>query len=244
MDPYRQRNSPTCRLHIPGKNRLLILLEEAGEGEIVTRMERVTLKRRTPLASPHQPITHAYFPLSGVASLVLHLDDGPTLEIGTMGNEGMVGIPLLLGSDRSHNDTFVQIEGEFMRMNSLAFAEELGRSTHLARIGNRYVQAFFAVGGQSAACIRFHPIEQRLCRWILDTHDRVGSDVIPLTQEFLAMMLGVQRPSVSLAAGQLQEAGMIRYRHGVIEVLDRSALEATACGCYATVRSEFERLLC
>jgi CRP-like cAMP-binding protein len=111
-------------------------------------------------------------------------------------------------------------------------------------IGQRYVQAFFAQTAQSAACVRFHQIDQRLCRWILHSHDRVGKDVVPLTQEFLALMLGVQRPGVSLAAAQLQHAGLIKYRHGVIEVLDREAIEDSACGCYAAVCAEFERLLC
>src|SRR5215218_10413297 len=113
---------PLCNLHVTGKNRLPTMLEEVGEGEVLTRMERVTLERRTPLAGIDKAITHAYFPLTGVASLVVRLDDGPALEIGTMGNEGMVGIPLLLGADRSHTDAFVQIDGDFMRMNSLAFS--------------------------------------------------------------------------------------------------------------------------
>ena len=139
---------------------------------------------------------------------------------------------------------FVQVEGDFMRLNSVSFAAELRRSSSLVSIGQRYVQAFIALTAQSAACVRFHQIDQRLCRWILHSQDRVGGNVVSLTQEFLALMLGVQRPGVSLAAAQLQHAGLIKYRHGVIEVLDRAGIEESACDCYAAVCDQFERLLC
>jgi CRP-like cAMP-binding protein len=235
---------PANKLHVRGKNRLLTMLEKAGGGEVVSRMERVKLRRRTSLASPHQPITHAYFPLTGVASLSINLQDGAAVEIGTMGNEGMVGIPLLLGGDRSLSDAFVQVEGEFLRIDSLAFAGELRRGPHMAAIGRLYTQGFLELRGQSAACLRFHPVEQRLCRWILDAHDRMGNDTLLLTEDFLVLMLGVQRPIVSNAVAQLQEAGFVEYGHGVMDVLDRPGLEAAACVCYETVRDNFERLLC
>jgi Crp-like helix-turn-helix domain len=121
---------------------------------------------------------------------------------------------------------------------------KLRSDSPLAQITRRYVQAFFVQAAQSAACLRFHQIEQRLCRWILESHDRVGEAIVPLTQEFLALMLGVQRPGVTLAAAQLQKAGLITYRRGVIEVIDREGLEASSCECYAIVRTEYERLLC
>ena len=244
MAPTQPRRARPCDVHVPGKNRLLTMLEDAGEEELVSKMERVTLKPRAGLISPDKPITHVYFPLSGVGSLVVNTEEGPALEVATMGNEGMVGVPLLLGATSTHMTAFVQVEGDFMRLNSLSFAAELRRSSALASIGQRYVQAFIAQTAQSAACVRFHQIDQRLCRWILHSHDRVGADVVSLTQEFLALMLGVQRPGVSLAAAQLQHAGLIKYRHGVIEVLDRAGIEDAACDCYATVRDQFERLLC
>jgi CRP-like cAMP-binding protein len=244
MDQTFPRHTPVCNLHVRGQNRLLTMLEKAGQADVVNSMERVTLKQRASLVAAGKPITHAFFPLSGVASLVVNLEEGPGLEVGTMGNEGMVGIPLLLGANTTHTTAFVQVSGEFMRVNSVTFSAELRRNAHLAAIGQRYVQAFFSQAAQSAACVRFHQIEQRLCRWILHSHDRVGDDVISLTQEFLALMLGVQRPGVSLAAAQLQHAGLIRYRHGIIEVLDRAGIEASACECYGAVRQEYERLLC
>ena len=131
-----------------------------------------------------------------------------------------------------------------MRMTRVALERELLNNPGFAQVTRRYVQAFFAQAAQSAACVRFHRIEQRLCRWILESHDRVGDNTVALTQEFLAIMLGVQRPGVTLAAAQLQNAGYITYRHGVIEVIDRAGLEASSCECYAIVRREYERLLC
>jgi CRP-like cAMP-binding protein len=136
------------------------------------------------------------------------------------------------------------MEGEFMRITREALERELLSNSPFADITRCYVQAFFAQAAQSAACLRFHQIEQRLCRWILESHDRVGEDTVPLTQEFLAIMLGVHRPGVTLAAAQLQKAGYITYRRGVIEILDRDGLEASSCECYGVIRQEFERLLC
>jgi CRP-like cAMP-binding protein len=244
MVPTMPCRARPCDLHVPGKNRLLTMLADAGEEELVGKMERVSLKRRASLISPDKPITHVHFPLSGVASQVVNTKDGPALEVATIGNEGMVGVPILLGATSTHMTAFVQVEGDFLRLNSVAFAAELRRSSALVSIGQRYVQAFIALTAQSAACVRFHQIDQRLCRWILHSQDRVEGNVVALTQEFLALMLGVQRPGVSLAAAQLQHAGLIKYRHGMIEVLDRAGIEEGACDCYAAVRDQFERLLC
>lgn len=236
--------SPPCDLHVPGSNRLLTLLEGTRDAGAIQRMDRVSLRRKTPLIEPHAMITDAWFPLTGVASLVIDIEEGPGLEIGTTGNEGMVGIPLVLGTKRSPTHAFVQVEGDFMRMPAAAFIAEFERNGAFADITRRYTQGLFSQMAQSSACLRFHAVEQRLCRWILATHDRVGEHTLPLTQEFLALMLGVQRPSVSLAAITLQKAGLIRYRRGVIEVLDREGLESGSCSCYSVVRKEFERLLC
>lgn len=236
--------SRPCDLHVPGSNRLLTLLQATGDAGAILRMDRVWLARKTPVMEPDSPITHAYFPLTGVASLIIDMEDGPGLEVGTTGNEGMVGVPLVLGTDRSQTRAFIQVEGEFMRMPSAAFREEFARKGAFAELTRRYTQGLFSQVAQSSACLRFHAVEQRLCRWILTTHDRVAQQTLPLTQEFLALMLGVQRPSVSLAATTLQKAGLIRYRRGMIEVLDREGLEAASCACYGVVRKEFERLLC
>jgi CRP-like cAMP-binding protein len=244
MDTTMPQRKPLCELHVRGKNRLLTMLEDARESELMEMMERVTLKQRATLIMANQPITHVYFPLTGVASMIVNMQDGPGLEVGTMGNEGMIGIPLVLGATTTHTTSFVQVDGDFMRLNSSAFAAELRRNGALASVCQRYAQAFFAQAAQSAACVRFHQIDQRLCRWILASQDRVGSDIVALTQEFLALMLGVQRPGVSLAAAQLQHAGLIKYHHGIIEVVDREGLEASSCECYDAVRKAYENLLC
>jgi CRP-like cAMP-binding protein len=233
-----------CDLHVRGRNRLITLLSTAETDHLLPQMERMTLQKKFGIFEREKPITHVYFPLCGMVSFVLNLADGPTLEVGTVGNEGFSGTSLLLASDRSATEAFVQVEGEFMRMSAIAFNQEVAKNGHFADVTRRYAHGFFTQVVQSAACLRYHVLEQRLCRWILMTHDCVGMDTVPLTQEFLAMMLGVQRPTVSLAAMTLQNAGFISYRRGEIEVLDRPGLEESSCECYALVRKEFERLLC
>lgn len=237
------RKSPPA-LHVPGSNRLLTLLDAGDRDRIMRRMDRLTLKRRTAFFDTDESIEHVFFPLSGVASFVINMADGPSLEVGTVGNEGFAGTPLLMGSMISPTDCFVQVEGEFLRLPASTFLQELEANADFAGIMRRYAQGFFRQIVQSTACLQFHPVEQRLCRWILMSHDRAGTDKVGLTQEFLAMMLGVQRPTVTVAATTLQKAGLIKYRRGEIEVLDRVALEQSSCECYAIVRKEYERLLC
>jgi CRP-like cAMP-binding protein len=244
MNLVPRQPAPTCDLHIRGSNRLLTLLSTAETEQLAPQMERMTLRKRFGIFDVDKPITHVYFPLSGVMSFVLNLTDGPSLEVATVGNEGFSGTSLLLASDRSPTEAFVQVEGDFMRMPVRAFNDELAKNGHFANIMRRYAYGFFAQVARSAACLQYHALEQRLCRWILITHDCVGLDKVPLTQEFLALMLGVQRPTVSLAAMTLQNAGFIKYHRGEIEVLDRAGLEESSCECYALVRKEFERLLC
>jgi CRP-like cAMP-binding protein len=156
----------------------------------------------------------------------------------------MAGIPLLLGAEMSPAQAFYQIPGESLRMSAQSFRAEIEKGGAFAAVLRRYAQGFLNQVSQSAACNRLHPVEQRLCRWILMSHDRTGGDEIALTQEFLAQMLGVRRATVSIAAGMLQKAGMISYTRGVIHVLDRPRLEESSCECYDVVRREYQRLLC
>ncbi len=230
-------------VHERGKNRILTLLKAQGEGQVVSTMERVSLKQKDFVSRRHEPISHVYFPLSGVLSFIIELEEGPSVEVGTVGNEGMSGASLLLGVNQASTDAFAQIPGDFMRMPAEALVFELGKNGIFADITRRTAQGFFSQVAQSAACGRAHPVEQRLARWILMSQDRAGTDSLQLTQEFLALMLGVLRPSVTVAASALQKAGLIRYRRGVIDVIDRRALEQTSCECYQTVRQEYERLL-
>src|SRR5215212_10075073 len=149
-----------CDLHIPGKNRLLTLLSADEYGRVAATMEKVAYKRRELLFGTDESISHAFCPLSAVASLVITMDDGDTVEVGTVGNEGLVGVPLVLDADRSPIEAFTQVEGEYLRMRAEAFREEIQRNGHFAGVMRRYAQAFRAQVSQSTACNRLHPVDQ------------------------------------------------------------------------------------
>ena len=197
----------------------------------------------TSLYRANKPIEFVYFIETGVGSLVNTMENGDAAEVGTIGNEGVVGLPLLLGDDRAPTSVYVQVPGAGLRMKATLFNKELARSASMRTVMLRYAHAFFNQVAQSAACNQFHSIEQRCCRWMLMTHDRMHSDEFLLTQEFLAMMLGVQRTGVTAAAGALQRAGLIRYKRGNVTILDRRGLMHRSCECYGVSRREFDRLL-
>jgi CRP-like cAMP-binding protein len=224
-------------------NRLLGLLPPGDYRRLRRHLRRVPLKYRQSLYAARRPIEFVYFIETGVGSLVNTMRNGQAAEVGTIGNEGMVGLPILLGDEHAPTSVYVQVPGEGLRMKATEFRKELARSSSMRAVMLRYVHALFNQVAQSAACNHFHAIEQRCARWLLMTHDRMDSDQFLLTQEFLAMMLGVQRTGVSVAAGGLQRAGLIRYRHGVVTILDRSGLKRRACECYDISRREFDRLL-
>ena len=206
-------------------------------------LQRVPLTYRQSLYRARQPLDFVYFIETGVGSLVNTMANGQAAEVGTIGNEGMVGLPLLLGDDRAPTSVYVQVPGEGLRMTAARFSAELARSASMRTVMLRYAHALFNQVAQSAACNHFHTLQQRCCRWMLMTHDRMQSDEFLLTQEFLAMMLGVQRTGVSAAAGALQRAGLIRYSRGVVTILDRRGLRQRACECYGLSKREFDRLL-
>ncbi|MBN4006748.1 MAG: Crp/Fnr family transcriptional regulator [Nostoc sp. LPT] len=206
-------------------------------------MEVVPLELKQHLYLRNQPIEYVYFLNYGVASMLTVLTDGSAIEVATVGNEGMVGLPVFLGADRIPGECFIQVPGYGLRMRVDAFKTHVTASSPLHDLLQRYTQALFNQIAQSAACNRLHSIEERLCRWLLMTADRVETGTFPLTQEFLSKMLGVNRSSVSLSASFLQRAGLINYVRGQITILDRSGLEATTCECYQVVKAEFERLL-
>jgi CRP-like cAMP-binding protein len=176
-------------------------------------------------------------------TLVNTMANGEATEVGTIGNEGVVGLPLLLGDDRAPTSVYVQVPGAGLRMNAAVFKKELARSASMRKVMLRYAHALFNQVAQSAACNHSHSIQQRCCRWMLMTYDRMQSDKFLLTQEFLAMMLGVQRTGVSAAAGALQRAGLIRYRRGIVTILDRRGLKRRSCECYGISKREFDQLL-
>lgn len=227
----------------PIKNRLLSALPNSEYERLLPHLEPVSLTFKQIIYAPNEPIEYVYFPNSGIISLVNLTEDGGTVEAATVGNEGMAGIPVLLGTDRMIGQAISQIVGDAVRMKADVFKREVTPGSPLHNLLLRYTQALMNLISQSVACNRLHSVEKRCCRWLLLCQDRVQSDQFPLTQEFLAQMLGVRRASVSEVAAILQRAGLIRYSRGKITICDRAGLEASSCECYRIVKEEFDRLL-
>jgi CRP-like cAMP-binding protein len=225
------------------RNCILAALPRAEYRRCAPSLERVPLELRQLLFDVDEPIAHVYFCESAVVSVVSIMSDGTAVETATVGNEGMVGLPVFHGVDRTAAQAFCQIPGEALRMTTSAFQAELRHQGALGMLLGRYAEAMFTQVAQSSACNRVHPMRERCARWLLTTHDRVGGDEFPLTHRFLAQMLGVRRATVTEAAGSLQEAGLIEYRMGRVLVLDRLGLETASCECYAIIRRAFGHLL-
>ncbi len=224
-------------------NRLLARLP-ADEFELLRpHLERVRLTHGAPLVRPNQPIRLIHFPIDCLASLVAVMEDGATVESGAVGREGMVGIPVLLADGVTPMQTLVQVPGEAYALRAAAVKELFERGGAFRKLFYRYVHTLFIVASQTAACNRLHRIEARLCRWLLMSADGVGSGDLRLTQEFLAVMLGVRRAGVSEAISEMETRGLVRHSRARIEILDRARLERAACECYRIVRDEYERLL-
>jgi len=227
----------------PHANRLLGLLPPRDYERLRPYLQRLPLTYRQSLYRAHKTLGFVYFFETGVGSLVNTMANGDASEVGTIGNEGVVGLPLLLGDDRAPTSVYVQVPGAGLRMKASLFKKELARSASMRAVMHRYAHAFFNQVAQSAACNQFHSLEQRCCRWLLMTHDRMQSDEFLLTQEFLAMMLGVQRTGVTAAAGALQRSGLINYKRGNVTIIDRRSLIRRSCECYSVSKKEFDRLL-
>jgi CRP-like cAMP-binding protein len=212
---------------------------------LIKQCQRVTYQPRQSLYPQDGAITHVYFPLSGIVSLVLTSGgSGPSVEVAIVGSEGMVGTSAFHGTWKSPAEAVWQVGGEAIRMAADVFHNEMEMTQgRLRSLLGRYTEALTRQTLQSILCNKFHTVDQRLCRWLLMTQDRLGSDALPLTQDTLAAMLAIRRPSVTVAAGALQSAGVISYRRGTITVLDRAALETKSCACYEVVRRQFARLL-
>ncbi|MDH3286929.1 MAG: Crp/Fnr family transcriptional regulator [Betaproteobacteria bacterium] len=221
---------------LPVANSLLAALPRKNYLRLLAGLEPVTLTFGEVLYEPGQSIRHIYFPNDSVVSLLTLVDGHLALEVGLVGREGMVGIPLALGIGVSSVRALVQGSGTAMRMKSERFRKEFRQSPPLQREVHRYTHVLMAQVTQTAACNRFHVVEARLARWLLMTRDRVRSDQFRLTQEFLAHMLGVRRVGVTEAAGALQQRELISYSRGNISILDQRALEAASCQCYRVVK--------
>ena len=224
-------------------NRLLAGLPAAEAGPLLAVAERVRPRMRQEVFAQGGLMEHAYFPQGGVFSLVMETAGTGAVEVLTVGSEGMVGLPAVLGAARSPTRVLCQIAGWALRlpMDSLLGAARPGGVLHGRLV--RYAQAQITSLARSVACNRLHSATQRYARWVLTTQDRVGGDEFPITQEFLAQMLGVTRPTVSLAGQELQAAGLIHFAQGRLTVDDRAGLEGVTCECYAAVRAAFDELL-
>ncbi len=225
------------------KNQLLSALPPEEYERFLPQLEPVDLTFKQIIYTPNQPIEYVYFPNRGIVSLVNLTENGGTVEAATVGNEGMVGIPILLGTDRMIGQAMVQVAGDALRMRADAFRHQVTPGSPLYNLLLRYTQALIDLISQSVACNCLHSVEKRCCRWLLLCQDRVQSNEFHLTQEFLSQMLGVRRASVSVVAAILQKAGLIRYSRGKITICDRPGLEAASCECYQIVKNEFDRLL-
>jgi CRP-like cAMP-binding protein len=225
------------------ENQLLAALPADEYERLCPIMEEVALHVGDIIARPDEPIEYVYFPHHSVFSLIAMMEDGSEVEVGVVGNEGMFGLPIVLGTDSMPLQAIVQIAGGATRIKSDLFREHLDRDGQLYKSLLRYMQAFFIQTAQTAACHRLHKLDGRLARWLLMCHDRAKTDDLALTHEFLADMLGVRRAGISEAASKLQAEGLINYSRGHIRIVDRQGLEAFSCECYGVVKKEFDRLL-
>ncbi|MBA3804974.1 MAG: Crp/Fnr family transcriptional regulator [Acidobacteria bacterium] len=224
-------------------NRLLAALPREEYERLSPHLELVRLIPGKILYNVGDAVRYAYFPKGGMVSLLSTTESGRTIEIGMVGNEGMTGIPIILRCDAAPYQVMVQLAGNAQRVKRDALKAEFNRGGRLQELLLRYTHALLTQIAQSAACNRFHTVEARLCRWLLVSRDRVQTDTLHLTQEFLSYMLGVPRTSVTAVARQLQERRLISYRRGKIVILDRTGIEVASCECYRLVREEIKCLL-
>jgi CRP-like cAMP-binding protein len=223
----------------PERNRLLLALPRAAYRALLPELDAVILSHGSVLFQARDRITHVYFPQRCVISLLAAAGDGGGVEVGLIGNEGMVGLSVFLGATSSTTQAVVQIPDGARRMEAGAFRRAIDRQPSLGRVLRRYTRSRISAVTQGLACNQRHAVAPRCARWLLMAHDRVGADRFELTQDFLGQMLGAQRPTVSITARGLQSLGLIRYARGFITVLDRLGLESAACTCYNVMKADY-----
>jgi CRP-like cAMP-binding protein len=224
-------------------NRLLEALPAGDYGLIASHLASVDIERGRLLYDPGDRIDTVYFPIDGVISLMTLMENGAAIESATIGREGALGLMAAVAPRQSLSRAIVQTPTRAVRISAAQLHEAWQRSSHIRDLVDRHNEALFGHAIQSVACNALHSVEARFCRWLLTCHDRISTDSVALTQEFLADMLGVQRTTVTAVARGLQEKGAIRYRRGVVDIVDRAVLEQLACECYGVIRRTYERLL-
>ncbi|WP_431256697.1 Crp/Fnr family transcriptional regulator [Roseateles chitinivorans] len=224
-------------------NRLLAALSDDELSRWLPDLEVVDAPLGEVLYESGGQLTHVYFPTTGIVSLLYVLEDGGSAEISVVGYEGVLGVSLFMGGQTTPSRGVVQSAGQLLRLRSDLMLTEFNRAGKVMQLLLRYTQALLTQMSQTAVCNRHHSLDQQLCRWLLLSLDRLHGDDLVMTQELIANMLGVRREGVTEAAGNLQDAGLIRYRRGHITVLDRPGLEHRTCECYAVVKNEYNRLL-
>ena len=229
--------------HRPNQNHLLAALPAAELAALAAHLELVPMPQGEMLYEPGGQLQYTYFPTTAIVSLYYVTDSSASAESATVGNEGVVGVSLFMGGDTTSSSAVVLTAGHAYRLTSRLLKQEFLRAGALQRLLLRYTQALITQMAQTTACNRHHSVEQRLCRWLLSTLDRLSANELVVTQELISNMLGVRREGITEAAGKLQQAGIIRYQRGHIAVLNRFGLEARACECYAVVKKELDRLL-
>jgi CRP-like cAMP-binding protein len=231
------------RSQIALQNRLLRALTPEDHGLVAPYLVQVDMERGRLLYDPGDRIDTVYFPLEGVISLMTLMENGAAIESATIGPEGAMGLMAAVSPRRSLSRAVVQTPARVAKISAANLHDAWSRSPRIRDMVDRHNEALFGHAIQSVACNALHAVEARFCRWLLTCHDRISTDTVALTQEFLADMLGVQRTTVTAVARILQDKGAIRYRRGMVDIIDRPALEALACECYGVIRSHYERLL-
>jgi CRP-like cAMP-binding protein len=225
------------------ENKLLAKIPSKELERLLPHLHEVELPYMKVLSEINEKIDDAYFVTDGVVSMVNEPDNGEIVEFATVGNEGMAGFPILMGTPSMPSRVLVQVAGSGLHIRASDLLECLGDMPVLSRLLMRYVMAVLNQIAQSTSCNRLHQVQERCARWLLHTHDRVHGNSFTLTHEFLSQMLGVHRPTVTIAARMLQQAGLIRYTRGKVEVIDRSGLEQASCNCYRLIVDQYARLL-
>ena len=240
-------DSPLLRATPPTPNRkanhLLAALPDAEWQRWLPALESVDMPLGQVLYESGTTLSHVYFPITSIVSLLYVMEDGASAEIAVVGNEGIVGISLFMGGGSTPSRAVVQSAGRGLRLTAQLMKDEFNKNGPVLHLLLRYTQALITQMAQTAVCNRHHSLDQQLCRWLLLSLDRLEGDELVMTQELIANMLGVRREGVTGAALNLQQAGLIRYTRGRISVLDRAALEKRTCECYAVVKNEYDRLL-